>query len=77
MLKGKHRAVSGIVCVLHSYGKELILNSHVHVLLTEGGLTKAGEWVCVSFLSYWCCLLVLFCFFVGIDSGVVLGANIW
>jgi hypothetical protein len=24
----------------------------VHVLLTEGGLTKAGEWVSVSFLEY-------------------------
>jgi hypothetical protein len=28
------------------------LNPHVHVLLTEGGLTKAGEWVSVSFLEY-------------------------
>jgi hypothetical protein len=26
--------------VLHPYGKELNLNPHVHVLLTEGGLTK-------------------------------------
>jgi len=28
------------------------LNPHVHVLLTEGGLSKAGEWVSVSFLEY-------------------------
>ena len=52
MLKDKHRAVPGVVCVLHPYGKELNLNPHVHVLLTEGGLTKAGEWVSVSFLEY-------------------------
>ena len=52
MLKDKHRAVPGIVCVLHPYGKELNLNPHVHVLLTEGGLSKAGEWVPVSFLEY-------------------------
>ena len=52
MIKNKHRAVPGIVCVLHPYGKELSLNSHVHVLLTEGGLTKAGVWVSVSFLEY-------------------------
>jgi hypothetical protein len=52
MLKNKHRAVLGIVCVLYPYGKELNLNPHVHVLLTEGGLTKAGEWVPVSFLEY-------------------------
>ncbi|MCL1976497.1 MAG: transposase [Candidatus Bathyarchaeota archaeon] len=31
MIKDKHRAVSGIVCVLHQYGKELNLNPHVHV----------------------------------------------
>jgi hypothetical protein len=52
MLKDKHRAVSGVVCVLHPYGKELNLNPHVHVLLAEGGLTKSGEWVSVSFLEY-------------------------
>ncbi|MDR2699971.1 MAG: transposase [Nitrososphaerota archaeon] len=42
----------GVVCVLHLYGRELTLNSHVYVLLVEGGLTKAGEWVSVSFLEY-------------------------
>jgi hypothetical protein len=52
MIKDKHRAVPGLVCVLHLYGKELNLNPHVHVLLTEGGLSKAGEWVPVSFLEY-------------------------
>jgi len=52
MLKDKHRAVPGVVCVLHPYCKELNLNPHVHVLLTEGGLTKVGEWVPVSFLEY-------------------------
>jgi hypothetical protein len=44
--------VSGVVCVLYPYGKELSLNPHVHVLLTEGGLTRGGEWVSVSFLEY-------------------------
>ncbi|MDR2700644.1 MAG: transposase zinc-binding domain-containing protein, partial [Nitrososphaerota archaeon] len=52
MIKDKHGAVPGVVCVLHPYGKELTLNPHVHVLLTEGGLTKGGEWVSVSFLEY-------------------------
>jgi hypothetical protein len=52
MIKDKHGAVPGIVCVLHPYGKELNLNPHVHVLLTEGGLTKNGEWVPVGFLEY-------------------------
>jgi hypothetical protein len=57
MIKDKHRAVLGIVCVLYLYGKELNLNSYVYVLLTEGGLTKVGGWVFVSFLGcgvLWC-----------------------
>ncbi|MCL1977410.1 MAG: transposase [Candidatus Bathyarchaeota archaeon] len=52
MVKDKRGAVPGVVCVLHPYGKELNLNPPVHVLLTEGGLTKAGEWVPVSYLEY-------------------------
>ncbi len=52
MIKQKHGAVPGVVCVLHPYGKNLDLNPHVHVLATEGGLTKKGEWVPVSFLEY-------------------------
>ena len=52
MIKDRHGAVPGVVCVLHPYGKNLDLNPHVHVLATEGGLTKKGEWVPVSFLEY-------------------------
>jgi len=52
MIKDRHGAVPGVVCVLHVYGKDLQLNPHVHVLATEGGLTKKGEWVPVTFLEY-------------------------
>jgi ribosomal protein S27E len=52
MIKERHGAVPGVVCVLHIYGKNLDLNPHVHVLATEGGLTRMGEWVPVSFLEY-------------------------
>jgi len=52
MIKERHGAVPGVVCVLHPYGKDLDLNPHVHVLATEGGLTKQGEWVPVTFLGY-------------------------
>jgi ribosomal protein S27E len=52
MIKGRHGAVPGIVCVLHPYGKDMKLNPHVHVLVTEGGLNRKGEWVPVSFLEY-------------------------
>jgi hypothetical protein len=52
MLKDKHSAMPGIVCVLHPYGKTLNLNPSVHVLFTEGGLTNEGKWVRISFLEY-------------------------
>lgn len=52
MIKQRRGAVPGVVCILHIYGKDLNLNPHVHVLATEGGLTKKGEWVPVSFLEY-------------------------
>jgi len=52
MIKHRRNAVPGVVCVLHPYGKDLTLNPHVHALATEGGLTKRGEWVPVTFLEY-------------------------
>src|SRR5579859_1467232 len=42
----------GIVMVLHPYGKDLKVNYHVHVLVTEGGLTAAGAWESQAFLNY-------------------------
>jgi ribosomal protein S27E len=52
MIKERRGAVPGVICVLHIFGKDLELNPHVHVLATEGGLTKRGEWVSVTFLEY-------------------------
>jgi hypothetical protein len=34
---------SGILMVLHSFGSELSLHYHVHMLLTGGGLTEDGK----------------------------------
>ncbi|MEM3693483.1 MAG: transposase [Candidatus Bathyarchaeia archaeon] len=52
MVKGRRRAIPGIVCVLRIDGRDLQLKLHVHVLATEGGLTKQGEWIRVTFLEY-------------------------
>ena len=52
MIKHRRRAMPGLVCVLHPYGRDLSLNPHVHALATEGGLTKRGEWIPVTFLEY-------------------------
>jgi Putative transposase/Transposase zinc-binding domain len=46
------RAEPGIVMVLHPYGKDLKVNYHLHVLVSEGGLTAAGVWQDQPFLNY-------------------------
>jgi len=52
MVKHRRRAIPGVVCVLHPYGRDLSLNPHVHALATEGGLTRRGEWIPVTFMEY-------------------------
>ena len=37
---------------VHTFGKNLGFNPHVHVLMTEGGLDEGAHWVDVSFLPY-------------------------
>jgi hypothetical protein len=54
MIGDKHRAVLGVVCVLHLCGKGLILYFYVRVLLTEGGLIKVGVCGFLLFLEIWC-----------------------
>ena len=40
--------VPGIICVLHTYGRDLKWNPHIHVLITEGGLKNSS----MSFRRY-------------------------
>jgi Putative transposase/Transposase zinc-binding domain len=35
----------GMMCNLHTWGRNLHLHPHLHCLITAGGLNKAGEWV--------------------------------
>ncbi len=49
---GQVRAEPGIVMVLHPYGKDLKVNYHLHVLVTEGGLNADGEWEAQPFINY-------------------------
>ena len=46
------KAEPGIVMVLHPYGKDLKVNYHVHVLVTEGGLNAAGAWMSQPYVNY-------------------------
>ena len=42
----------GFILVLHTFGRDLKWNPHVHVLLTEGGMTDQGVFKAVSFINY-------------------------
>ena len=44
--------VPGFVCVLHTFGRPLEWNPHIHCLLTEGGFSDDGFWKVVKHFSY-------------------------
>lgn len=35
---------SGFICVLHTFGRDLKWNRHIHCLISKGGLGKSGLW---------------------------------
>ncbi len=47
----KSEAVPGILVVVHTFGRDLKFNPHVHLLMTEGGL-RGGQWESIPFLPY-------------------------
>ena len=52
-LKGKKNAITpGYVLTLHTFGRDLKWNPHIHCLLTEGGLTKTGDIVRINYINY-------------------------
>ena len=38
--------------VFHPFGRDLKTNMHVHMLMTEGGLTAKGEWISMPYIDY-------------------------
>lgn len=43
--KFKHMSVRpGMILILHYMGRDMKTNPHIHVIATEGGLTKEGKW---------------------------------
>lgn len=44
--------VPGFILVLHTFGRDLKWNPHIHCLLSEGGLSDAGFWKNVSHFNY-------------------------
>jgi len=50
--KLNYKAVPGIVVVLHTYGKDMKFNPHLHCLVTEGGFKNNGMWVDLHYFPY-------------------------
>ena len=42
----------GFICVLHTFGRDLKWNPHIHCLISEGGLGISGKWRKVSHFNY-------------------------
>lgn len=54
MMKKKlgKEVMPGIVAVLHTFGKDMKFNTHVHCLVTEGGIKPNGEWADVTYFPF-------------------------
>jgi hypothetical protein len=46
------KAEPGIIMVLHPFGRDLKTNMHVHMLMTEGGLSAKGKWIPMPYIDY-------------------------
>lgn len=44
--------IPGIVTVIHTFGRDLKWNPHVHMMVTEGGSGKKTEWRHIRHISY-------------------------
>lgn len=42
----------GIVTVIHTFGRDLKWNPHVHMMVTEGGVGKSIKWRHIRYISY-------------------------
>ena len=42
----------GFICVLHTFGRDLKWNPHIHCLISEGGIGKSGMWRNINHFNY-------------------------
>lgn len=51
--RSKERGLrSGIITVIHTFGRDLKFNPHIHALVTEGALDNQNEWVSNGYIPY-------------------------
>lgn len=49
----KDKLIPAYICVLHTFGRSLIFNPHIHVILLDGGISNKNKlFVKVDFFSY-------------------------
>ena len=51
-LNKKEEFTPGIVTVIHTFGRDLKWNPHVHMMVTEGGKGNITEWRHIRYISY-------------------------
>jgi len=42
----------GSMTVIHSFGRDLKTNFHIHMLVTEGGVSKSGKWIKFTYFPF-------------------------
>jgi plasmid rolling circle replication initiator protein Rep len=42
----------GVITVIHTFGRDMKFNPHVHALVTEGAIDNRNEWVPTEFIPY-------------------------
>lgn len=42
----------GFICVLHTFGRDLKWNPHIHCLISEGGIGNSGKWRAKTHFNY-------------------------
>lgn len=50
--KKKENLTPGIIMVLHTFGRDLKWNPHIHCLITEGGICDNGHWKADDFFPF-------------------------
>lgn len=51
--KSKKRDLQvGVITVIHTFGRDLKFNPHIHALVTEGAIDNRNEWVPTGFIPY-------------------------
>lgn len=42
----------GVITVIHTFGRDLKFNPHIHALVTEGAIDNRNEWISSDYISY-------------------------